>query len=206
MEMNPEEINEDEDPTKKAQQKMDKEQLEKMQKAQKERIEKLAEHLKHKLAIYVDGTGDSGSSFEDQIKSETDKLKTESYGLELLHAIGGVYSSKAKQSLGIKGGEMPGFFTGMKQKRHIMKELWSTVKSAMEMQAISEMVAKAEAQGMEQAERMKLEEEAVNRVYKALWQTSKFEVEATLRQVCDAVLQDKVSLHEYKGRPEMLMG
>ncbi|CDH50465.1 -domain-containing protein [Lichtheimia corymbifera JMRC:FSU:9682] len=169
-----------------------KEQMEKMQKQQQERVKKLADNLLHKLDLYVKG-GDEGAAmaFEEQIKLEAEKLKSESYGLELLHSIGGVYSSKAKHFLGLKGGEMPSLFHNVKQKRHIMKELWSTVKSAMDMQAVAEMVQKAEEQGVDQAQRLQLEEEATNRAYKALWQTSKFEVEATLRQVCDTILQDK---------------
>ncbi|KAI8148846.1 X-domain of DnaJ-containing-domain-containing protein [Fennellomyces sp. T-0311] len=172
---------------------MTKEQMEKMQKIQQERVKKLAETLLHKVDLYVKSERDpeSVAAFEEQIKVEAEKLKKESYGLELLHSIGGVYSSKAKHFLGLKGGEMPSLFHNVKQKRHIMKELWSTVKSAMDMQAVAEMVAKAEAAGMDSADRAKIEEEATNRAYKALWQTSKFEVEATLRQVCDTILQDK---------------
>lgn len=142
-----------------------KEQMEKMQKQQQERVKKLADNLLHKLDLYVKG-GDEGAAmaFEEQIKLEAEKLKTESYGLELLHSIGGVYSSKAKHFLGLKGGEMPSLFHNVKQKRHIMKELWSTVRSAMDMQAVAEMVQKAEEQGVDQAERLRLEEEATNRV------------------------------------------
>ncbi|KAI7856627.1 X-domain of DnaJ-containing-domain-containing protein [Circinella umbellata] len=182
-----------EDMEKAKQSHMSKEQMEKMQKVQQERVKKLAETLLNKVDLYAKSERDPESvkTFEDQIKLEADKLKNESYGLELLHAIGGVYSSKAKHFLGLKGGEMPSIFHNVKQKRHIMKELWSTVKSAMDMQAVAEMVAKAEAEGLEREDRMKLEEEATNRAYKALWQTSKFEVEATLRQVCDTILQDK---------------
>lgn len=143
-----------------------KEQMEKMQKQQQERVKKLADNLLHKLDLYVKGDRDEGAAmaFEEQIKLEAEKLKTESYGLELLHSIGGVYSSKAKHFLGLKGGEMPSLFHNVKQKRHIMKELWSTVKSAMDMQAVAEMVQKAEEQGIDQAQRLQLEEEATNRV------------------------------------------
>ncbi|KAG0170364.1 hypothetical protein DFQ28_009964 [Apophysomyces sp. BC1034] len=172
---------------------LNKEQMEKLHKQQQERVKSLSETLTHKLSLYTESESDEEAAvaFQEQIKVEAEKLKGESYGLELLHSIGGIYSSKAKQYLGIKGGELPGIFQSLKQKRHIMKELWSTVKSAMDMQAVAEMMAKAEEKGMDQAEKLQLEEEASNRAYKALWQTSKFEVEATLRQVCDTVLQDK---------------
>ncbi|KAI9028942.1 X-domain of DnaJ-containing-domain-containing protein [Phycomyces nitens] len=172
---------------------MSKEQMEKMHKQQQERVKTLSEKLVHKLSLYTESEADETAAvaFQEQIKVEAEKLKSESYGLELLHSIGGIYSSKAKQYLGMRGGELPGIFQSMKQKKHFVKELWSTVKSAMDMKAVAEMIAEAEEKGMDQADKLKLEEEASNRAYKALWQTSKFEVEATLRQVCDTVLQDK---------------
>ncbi|KAI8092917.1 X-domain of DnaJ-containing-domain-containing protein [Halteromyces radiatus] len=183
---------ENDDPTGKKQQ-MSKEQMEKLKAQQQERVKKLAENLIHKLSLYTDSEGDEAAAlaFQEQIIVEAEKLKEESYGLELLHAIGYVYSSKGRHYLGLKGGELPSIFQSIKQKKHIVKELWTTIRSAMEIQQAAEMVAKAEKDGMDQAEKLKLEEEVSNKAYKALWQTSKFEVEGTLRQVCDTVLQDK---------------
>ncbi|KAI8355136.1 X-domain of DnaJ-containing-domain-containing protein [Blakeslea trispora] len=173
---------------------MNKEQMEKMQKQQQERVDKLAENLKMKLAMFTESSGDQQSinEFQELIKKEAEKLKIESYGIELLHSIGGVYSLKAKHYLGMKGGGMPSIFVGFKQKKHIVKELWNTVRVAMDVQQAAEMISKAEEKGdMDNQDKMKLEEEVTTKTYKALWQTSKFEVEATLRQVCDKVLQDK---------------
>ncbi|CAO3578069.1 unnamed protein product [Absidia cylindrospora] len=178
---------------KKQQQQMTKEQMDKLKAQQQERIKKLSENLIHKLSLYTDSAGDEAAAlaFQEQIIVEAEKLKEESYGLELLHAIGYVYSSKGRHHLGLKGGELPSIFQSIKQKKHIVKELWTTIRSAMDIQNAAEMVEKAEKEGMDQAEKLKLEEEVSNKVYKALWQTSKFEVEGTLRQVCDSVLQDK---------------
>ncbi|KAI8371442.1 X-domain of DnaJ-containing-domain-containing protein [Radiomyces spectabilis] len=145
---------------------MTKEQREKLQQAQKERVKKLAENLIHKLSLYTDSSeGDeaAAAAFQEQIKIEAEKLKSESYGIELLHTIGYVYSSKAKHHLGMKGGELPSIFQALRQKKHYMKELWSVVKSAMDMQAVGEMLEKAEKEGMDQAERLKLEEDASNK-------------------------------------------
>ncbi|ORX49505.1 DnaJ-domain-containing protein, partial [Hesseltinella vesiculosa] len=179
---------------------LSKEQMEKMKLAQQERVKKLADILVHKLTVYTSGTGDEAatSTFQEQIMVEAEKLKSESYGLELLHTIGYVYSSKAKHYLGLKGGELPSIFLGFKQKKHIVKELWTTLKSAMEIQQAAEMMARAEEAGLDDAGKMKLEEEVSTKAYKALWQTSKFEIEATLRQVCDAVLEDKVRCRKTK--------
>ena len=149
---------------------VNKEQMEKMQKQQQERVDKLAETLKLKLAIYTESEGDEQAmkAFQDQIKMEADKLKMESYGLELLHSIGGVYQLKAKHYLGIKGGGMPSIFLGFKQKKHIVKELWTTVKVAMDVQQAAEMISKAEEGGMEDSEKMKLEEEVTTKVCKCM--------------------------------------
>ncbi|SAM07606.1 hypothetical protein [Absidia glauca] len=178
---------------KKQQQQMSKEQMEKLKAQQQERIKTLSENLVNKLSLYTDSDGGEAAAlaFQEQIIVEAEKLKEESYGLELLHAIGYVYSSKGRHHLGLKGGELPSIFQSIKQKKHIVKELWTTIRSAMDIQQAAEMVEKAEKDGMDQAEKLKLEEEVSNKVYKALWQTSKFEVEGTLRQVCDTVLQDK---------------
>ncbi|KAG1052091.1 hypothetical protein G6F46_009106 [Rhizopus delemar] len=177
----------------KQKQNLNKEQVEKMQKQQQERIEKLAATLALKLSMYTDSKGEEEDveRFQTYIKHEAEKLKKESYGVELLHSIGGVYSLKAKHYLGMKGGGMPSIFVGFKQKKHIVKELWTTVKVAMDVQQAAELISKAEESGMDDAEKLKLEEEISTKTYKALWQTSKFEVEATLRSVCDKVLQDK---------------
>ncbi|KAG0833165.1 hypothetical protein G6F29_005567 [Rhizopus arrhizus] len=170
-----------------------KEQIEKMKRLQQERIDKLADTLIHKLNMYTDTKGeqDDIKKFQESIKHEAEKLKNESYGIELLHSIGGVYTLKARHHLGIKGGGMPSIFVGFKQKKHIVKELWTTVKVAMDVQQTAELISKAEQSGMNDSEKLKLEEEIATKTYKALWQTSKFEVEATLRSVCDKVLQDK---------------
>lgn len=148
---------------------MNKEQMEKMQKQQQERVDKLAETLKLKLALFTESEGDQQAitAFQDQIKHEAEKLKNESYGLELLHSIGGVYSLKAKHYLGIKGGGMPSIFLGFKQKKHIVKELWTTVKVAMDVQQAAEMISKAEEKGMDDSDKMKLEEEVTTKV--GLW-------------------------------------
>lgn len=147
-------------------QSVNKEQMEKMQKQQQERVDKLAETLKSKLSRFTESEGDDQAiKFQDEIKMEADKLKMESYGLELLHSIGGVYQLKAKHYLGIKGGGMPSIFLGFKQKKHIVKELWTTVRVAMDVQQAAEMISKAEEKGMEDSEKMKLEEEVTTKVF-----------------------------------------
>jgi hypothetical protein len=150
----------------KKQQQMSKEQMEKLKAQQQERIKTLSENLVNKLSLYTDSDGGEAAAlaFQEQIIVEAEKLKEESYGLELLHAIGYVYSSKGRHHLGLKGGELPSIFQSIKQKKHIVKELWTTIRSAMDIQQAAEMVEKAEKDGMDQAEKLKLEEEVSNKV------------------------------------------
>jgi hypothetical protein len=77
-----------------------------------ERVDRLAKHLVHKMSRLVDDpifaslTASSLerqaviASFERVIADEVDELKAESFGVELLHAIGYVYTLRAKQWLG----------------------------------------------------------------------------------------------------------
>lgn len=141
--------------------------MEKMQERQKERIAYLTDNLKHRLNMYVECASDPilVKSYEDMTKEEAEKLKKESYGLDLLHTVGTIYSNRAKIALGIRGGEMPSFFNSMKQKRNTVKGLWTTLRSFMDMQALSEMMAKAEAEGLDSSQRAKLEEEATEKVW-----------------------------------------
>ncbi|OZJ05050.1 hypothetical protein BZG36_02076 [Bifiguratus adelaidae] len=176
-----------------------KEQIATKKQFQEEQVAKLSENLIHKLTLYTslpenadkEEKAQAAAAFQEQIKVEAEKLKEESYGLELLHAIGKVYSNKAKGYLGIKGGELPKVFQSIREKRAIIKGMWSTVKSAMDVQQTAMMMEKAEQQGLDAAEQLKLEEEATNKALKVMWNMSRMEVEGTLRLVSDRVLGDK---------------
>jgi hypothetical protein len=77
-----------------------------------DRVDRLAKNLLHNMSRLVDDPVFSLPSatvcerqaaiaaFEKVIKDEADELKAESYGVELLHAIGYVYTLRAKQYLG----------------------------------------------------------------------------------------------------------
>lgn len=143
-----------------------KEEMLKRKQVQDERVRELAEKLVHKLSLYTESEGDeiAAAAFEEQIRIEADALKEESYGVELLHAIGQTYSSKAKQFLGMKGGELPKIFQQIREKRHVVKEFFSMVKSVVDVQQTMVMLQKAGQRGIDAAENLKLEEEATNRV------------------------------------------
>ncbi|KAL1924597.1 uncharacterized protein VTP21DRAFT_4251 [Calcarisporiella thermophila] len=156
------------------------------------RVNKLAENLKRKLTVFVEGpaTPEAEVAFEKMIEIEAEELKTESYGVELLHAIGFTYTLKAKQALSSQGLGLKRFYYSFKEKSHIFGETFSTLRCAIDLQNSFAQLQEAEKKGIEGEAKNKLEEDAASKGLKALWLGSKLEVEGVLRDVCDQVLFD----------------
>jgi hypothetical protein len=130
--------------------------LNQIQQQQKERVDRLASLLGDKLSQYVSERLDlnndkeqSSIPFEKRIHQEAIDLKKESYGSSLLLTVGRLYSIQAKEYIGVKrSGGLPSIFYALKEKKHITKELWKTVKSNMEAQMVTEKVCLAEKEGV----------------------------------------------------------
>ncbi|CAG8729465.1 531_t:CDS:2 [Cetraspora pellucida] len=179
-------------------------------KIRQQRIDKLVTNLIHRLSMYVEGVdynqSAAASDFKTIIEYEAEELKAESYGVELLHAIGFTYSLKAKQYLGseqIFG--LPRFGHILREKGHVFSETISTLRSAIDLQQSFKELQKAEQEGVNAQEKSKLEEATATKGLTALWKGSKLEVESVLREVCDRVLSDpNVSKTILKKRAEGL--
>ncbi|KAG0250281.1 hypothetical protein BG011_008508 [Mortierella polycephala] len=161
--------------------------------ARQARVDKLVKNLVHKLSIYTDGPCDYNAAvaYQEMVRLEAEELKAESYGVELLHAIGFTYTLKAKQYLGKS--EMLGlgsWFHGVREKGHILSETVSTLRAAMDLQQSFTQLQEAEKEEMDEVAKKALEEAAASKGLRALWKGSKLEVEGVLRDVCDKVLGD----------------
>ncbi|KAF9961014.1 hypothetical protein BGZ72_005137, partial [Mortierella alpina] len=161
--------------------------------ARQARVDKLVKNLIHKLSIYTDGPCDytAAKAYQEMVRLEAEELKAESYGVELLHAIGFTYTLKAKQYLGKN--EMMGlgsWFHGVREKGHILSETVSTLRAAMDLQQSFSQLQEAEKEEMDEAAKKALEEAAASKGLRALWKGSKLEVEGVLRDVCDKALSD----------------
>lgn len=166
-------------------------------KVRDERVSTLAEKLVKRINVWTetDHGSDVTTSFKEQMKLEVENLKMESFGLEILHAIGQVYMSKgtnflkSQKFLGIGG-----FFGRLKDKGQLAKETWGTISTAIDAQMSMEAMAKAEeAGGDEWTDEKKAEYEKLvtGKILAAAWRGSKFEIQSVLRDVCDKVLGDK---------------
>ncbi|KAF1345561.1 X-domain of DnaJ-containing-domain-containing protein [Delphinella strobiligena] len=164
-----------------------------------ERVDDLAKKLINRLSLWTetDKGKDVTASFRKKMEEEVENLKMESFGLEILHAIGQTYTSKAatfiKSQKPIIGG-VTGFFSRLKDKGTLVKETWGTVSTAISAQMEIEEMSKAEERGGEDwtdERKMEYERRVTGKILAAAWRGSKFEIQSVLRDVCDKVLYDK---------------
>ncbi|CDR44601.1 CYFA0S15e00452g1_1 [Cyberlindnera fabianii] len=183
---------------------------EEVRKKREETIETLSKKLIERLSVLTESSYDEECkrSFQSKFQIEANMLKMESFGLDILHTIGKVYKSKgqiyldSQQLFGI-----PGFFSGVKAKGGIVMDTFRTVSSALDAQStMQELTKLQELKATEDElydekgevipkptdeEIAELEKLLMGKVLNAAWHGSKYEIQSTLREVCDKVLNDK---------------
>ncbi|TVY25126.1 putative J domain-containing protein [Lachnellula hyalina] len=166
-------------------------------KIRKERVDTLAKKLVDRISIWTetDKGPDVTKAFQEKTRLEVENLKMESFGLDILHAIGQTYLQKStallksQKFLGIGG-----FFSRLKDKGTLAKETWNTISSAIDAQMTMEEMAKAEEKGGEEwtdEKKNEYERRVTGKILTAAWRGSKFEIQSVLRDVCDEILNDK---------------
>ncbi|KAH7913843.1 X-domain of DnaJ-containing-domain-containing protein [Hygrophoropsis aurantiaca] len=168
-------------------------------KAMEERVKMLTTKLIDRLRPFVEAKhpGDHGDpetkAFEEKIRREADDLKLESFGVELLHAIGTVYMMKAtsflksKKFLGLAG-----FWSRMKEKGSVAKDAWGVIGSALGVQSLMQEMERLQAKGeLGEDQLRELEQDVTGKIMLASWRGTRFEVVQVLREVVDQVLKDK---------------
>lgn len=173
------------------------------EKAEKERqrVQDLAEKLKDRIRPFVQaknpGSPDDTETqlFEKKMRMEAEDLKLESFGVELLHAIGAVYVSKSTTWLKTKKGNflgMPGFWNRLKERGGMIKETWNVMGSAINVQSSMEELARRQEKGdLTEEEMHQLEQDVNGKMLLATWRGTRWEVNGVLRQVIDLVLNER---------------
>ena len=162
-----------------------------------ERVETLSKKLLDRISIWTetDKGHDVTVAFQEKTRLEVENLKMESFGLEILHAVGTTYLQKAtsflksQKFLGISG-----FFSRLKDKGTLAKDTWNTISTAIDAQMTMEEMAKAEEKGgadWTDEKKAEYERRVTGKILAAAWKGSKFEIQSVLRDVCDKVLNDK---------------
>lgn len=164
-----------------------------------ERVETLSKKLIDRVSVWTetDKGPDVTAAFKEKMRLELENLRMESFGLEILHAIGQTYVMKAstfiKSQKPIIGG-VSGFFSRMKDRGSVVKDTWGTFSSAISAQMEIEEMARAEEKGGEEwtdEKRAEFEKRVTGKILAAAWRGSRFEIGGVLRDVCDNVLYDK---------------
>ncbi|KAL8829424.1 MAG: hypothetical protein Q9170_006177 [Blastenia crenularia] len=162
-----------------------------------ERVDTLAKKLLDRISIWTetDKGPDVTKAFQEKTRLEVENLKMESFGLEILHAVGTTYLQKAssflksQKFLGISG-----FFSRLKDKGTWAKDTWSTISTAIDAQLTMEEMAKMEEKGGEDwtdEKKAEYERKVTGKILAAAWKGSRYEIQSVLRDVCDKVLNDK---------------
>ncbi|CAK7241288.1 MAG: DnaJ-like protein [Sporothrix thermara] len=177
-----------------------------------ERVETLVRKLQDRVSVWTetDRSADVTRAFQEKIRLEVEELKMESFGLDILHAIGQTYVSKATALLrSQKMFGIGGFFSRMRDKGTLVKDTWNTISSAIDAQQTMEEMARMEERGGEDwtdEKRGEYERRVTGKILTAAWRGSKFEIQSVLRDVCDALLHDKkVPLAKRLQRAEALV-
>lgn len=177
-----------------------------------ERVDNLVSKLLDRCSVWTetDKGADVTRAFQEKMRLEVEELKMESFGIDILHAIGQTYVSKAstllrsQKFLGIGG-----FFSKLKDKGTLVKETWNTISSAIDAQQTMEDMAKMEEKGGEDwtdEKRSEYERRVTGKILTAAWRGSKFEIQSVLREVCDSILNDKkVALSKRLERAQALV-
>ncbi|ORX40966.1 X-domain of DnaJ-containing-domain-containing protein [Kockovaella imperatae] len=161
----------------------------------KERVDKLAEALQNKLAVFTEaarGPEDKAvaASFKEKCRLEAEELKDESYGVELLNAIGRAYQAKSSQHMASSQFAPLGWFHGAKNTFNAVSDTVSTLRSALELKAIFDKLQASEQAGLAPEQLRKLEEQAAEQGMRTMWKGAKLEVESVVRETSEKVLAD----------------
>lgn len=168
-------------------------------KVRDERVETLASKLIDRVSVWTETEKGEAvtKAFREKMRLEVENLKMESFGIEILHAIGQTYVNKAATFLKSQKpliGSVSGFFSRLKDKGNMIKDTWGTVSSAISAQMEIEEMSRAEEKGGEDwtdEKRAEYEKRVTGKILAAAWRGSRFEVTGVLRDVCDKVLNDK---------------
>lgn len=182
--------------------------LERM-KVREERISTLAKKLEERISVWTesDRSKETTHAFEMKCKYEAENLKMESFGVELLQAIGATYVQKA--TLTLKSQKFMGSFFGkMKEKGTVIKDTWETISVAVDAQMTADRMAKMEEKGGEEwtpEVKAEMEEQMTGKVLAASWVGTKYEIGGVLREVCDRVLAKSVPKEKRLQRAQAMM-
>ncbi|EMG47048.1 CAJ1 Protein CAJ1 [Candida maltosa Xu316] len=209
-------------------QKMSKQKREELYKLQEEarqvklqRVEELSKSLLIRIENYetAKNNKEALANFVRKLNTEFEDMKIESFGIQLLHLIGKIYTNQAHAAISSsKTFGVSKIFTTVKSKTETVKNGYSILKTAVDAQlSIEQMVKEHEqfvalqAQGHQPTPQELLAEAEMERLITGkflatAWASTKFEVTDILNKVCHNILRDKnITRKEKSARAEALL-
>ncbi|TID24743.1 hypothetical protein CANINC_002999 [Pichia inconspicua] len=191
--------------------KFDSESIKKQREAEEAKVAALSKSLKEKLDAVVDPTDPNDAtmhSFLDSVNKDIENLKLESFGIQICHLIGKIYTFKAATFLKSKKlfGTIHKITSNLKQSKDTVKGMLEMLNSASEAQNSLAAMQALEDPDMDPYQRVQYEQAMTGKFISVAWASSKFEITQTLYAVCDKVLNDKsVNLETRKKRAQLLL-
>ncbi|KAI8062491.1 X-domain of DnaJ-containing-domain-containing protein [Gongronella butleri] len=156
------------------------------------------QELKALFVTRIEGFHDPApAAFHKKTWEAIESLQTAHLGASLLYIIGRTYAAKAKEYLGLKCGMLPGYVHQLRERQYITRSLWTVVKTSMDARQATDVLLERVYAGKSYED---LDEIASKKSHRALWEMFKFEIEATLRSVCDELLRDSKASNDEKQR------
>lgn len=147
------------------------------------RVSFLAAKLIDRLMPFVEGEMDR-TEFRKSCTSLAIYLKNESFGSELLKAIGYIYNIKAKQILGRRSFlGIASLYNSIKEKGHIIGQVYKTLSAAKN---VSKNQSAKDGGGLDDDD-----------VKNLLWQMACTDIEIILSEVCDIVLRTHLNTDKF---------
>ncbi len=120
-------------------QKQEREKMEEESRLYKEQIiEELTKKLMDRLSLYTESTRDTNvaKAYKEKFRLEAENMKMESFGLEILHTIGEVYTTKASIFLRSQRSflGLGGWLGSIKEKGGIIRDTYRTISTALDAQ------------------------------------------------------------------------
>lgn len=192
--------------------------LEESKRVKEARVQSLSDSLLSRVAAYQSAAGnpDAVAHFASKLRVELEDLKTESFGIQLLHLIGKTYVSQANAAiLASKTFGVSKIFTSVKTKSNRVRSGFSIIKTAIDAQASAQIMLKEQAEleqsGKELTEEGRLKQMEAERIITGkflatAWASTKFEVTGVLNKVMAKLLSDKaLSKKERVSRAEAIL-
>ncbi|EAZ63282.1 DnaJ-like protein [Scheffersomyces stipitis CBS 6054] len=195
---------------------------EESKKAKQARVDELSKNLISRIEKYQSAVTnkDSLAQFQSKLLQEFEDLKIESFGIQLLHLMGKIYTHQANATIqASRTFGVSKIFTSVKTKTDNVKNGYNILKTGLDAQAsVEEMVKEQEAaqaaalasgeelSELERYRQAEMEKFIMGKFLATAWATTKFEVTGILNKVSNVVLNDKkLSKKERVKRAEAVL-